>query len=84
MLRRCFAWGLPHRIIGWKRPLRSSSPTIHPTTPGLLYHILKYHIYMFLNTSRDSDSTTSLGSLFQCLTTLSIKKFFQISNLNLP
>ena len=38
----------------------------------------------FLNTSRDGDSTTSLGILFQCLTTLSVKKFFLISNLNLP
>jgi len=37
-----------------------------------------------LNTSRDSDSTTALGSLFQCLTTLSVKKFFLTSNLNLP
>ena len=32
--------------------------------------------WCFLNTSRDSDSTTSLGSLCQCLTTLSEKKFF--------
>jgi len=38
----------------------------------------------YLNTSRDGDSTTSLGSLFQCLTTLSVKKFFLISNLKLP
>jgi len=38
----------------------------------------------FINTSRDGDSTTSLGSLFQCLTTLSVKKFFLISNLSLP
>jgi len=38
----------------------------------------------FLNTSRDGDSTTSLGSLFQCLTTLPVKKFFLISKLNLP
>ncbi|XP_072708486.1 COP9 signalosome complex subunit 5 isoform X2 [Ciconia boyciana] len=30
------------------------------------------------------DSTTFLGSLFQCLTTLPVKKFFLISNLNLP
>ncbi|KAK4824542.1 LOW QUALITY PROTEIN: hypothetical protein QYF61_016146, partial [Mycteria americana] len=37
----------------------------------------------FLNSFRDGDSTTSLGSLFQCLTTLSVKKFFLISNLNL-
>ena len=38
----------------------------------------------FLITSRDGDSTTSLGSLFQCLTTLSVKKVFLISNPNLP
>ena len=38
----------------------------------------------FFNTSKDSDSTTSLGSLFQWLTTLSLKKFFWISNLILP
>ncbi|KAK4829616.1 LOW QUALITY PROTEIN: hypothetical protein QYF61_005743 [Mycteria americana] len=37
-----------------------------------------------LNTSRDGDSTTSLGSLFQCLTTLLVKTFFLTSNLNLP
>ena len=38
----------------------------------------------FLNTSRDADSITSLGSLFQFLTTLSAKKFFLLFNLNLP
>ncbi|KAK4823265.1 hypothetical protein QYF61_000232, partial [Mycteria americana] len=37
-----------------------------------------------LNTSKDGNSTTSLGSLFQCLRTLSVKKIFLISNLNLP
>jgi len=36
-----------HRIIGWKRPLSSSSPTIHPTPSFLLNHILKCHIYTF-------------------------------------
>ena len=30
----------------------------------------------FLNTFRDGDSTTSLGSPFQCLAALSVKKFF--------
>lgn len=35
-------------------------------------------------TSRGGDSTASLGILFQCLTTLSVKKLFQISTLNLP
>jgi len=29
-----------------------------------------------LNTLRDSDPITSLGSLFQCVTTLSVMKFF--------
>jgi len=38
----------------------------------------------FLNTSRVGDSTTSLRSPFQCLTALSVKKCFLISNLNLP
>ena len=38
----------------------------------------------FLNTSRNGDSSTSLGSLFQCSSPLSEKKFFLISNLNLP
>ena len=38
----------------------------------------------FLNTFRDGDSTTSVGSPFQCLTTLAVKKCFLISNLNLP
>ena len=33
------------RIIGWERPLSSSSPTIHPTPPCLLNHVLKCHIY---------------------------------------
>jgi len=41
-------WGFGqgnHRIIGWKRPLRPSSPTIHPTPPCLLNHIPQCHIY---------------------------------------
>jgi len=36
-----------HRIIGWKRPLRSSSPTINPTPPCLLNWVLKCHVYRF-------------------------------------
>ena len=37
-----------------------------------------------LNASRDGASATSLGNLFQCVTTLCVKDFFLISNLNLP
>jgi len=36
-----------------------------------------------LNVSRDGDSTTSLGNIFQCFTTLIVKNFFLISSLNL-
>lgn len=38
----------------------------------------------FLNTSCNGDSTTSLRNLFQSITTLFVKTFFLISNLNLP
>ena len=37
-----------------------------------------------LNTMRLGDSTTSLDSPFQCLTTLSEKYYFLTSSLNLP
>ena len=36
-----------------------------------------------LKVSSDGASITSLGNLFQCLTTLTVKDFFLISNLNL-
>jgi len=36
-----------HRIIGWKSPLRSLSPTVHPTPPFLLNHAPRCHIYTF-------------------------------------
>jgi len=34
-----------HRITGWKRPLRSSSPTITPAPPRLLNPVPKCHIH---------------------------------------
>jgi len=37
-----------------------------------------------LNACRDGASTASLGNLFQCITTLCVKNFLLISNLNLP
>jgi len=38
---------LTYRIMGWKRPLRSSSPAIHSTPLCLLNHTPKCHIYTF-------------------------------------
>ena len=37
-----------------------------------------------LECSRDGASITSLGNPFQCFTTLTVKNFFLIPNLNLP
>jgi len=37
-----------------------------------------------LNSKRLGAMTTSLGSLFQCVTTLSVKNLFLMSSLNLP
>jgi len=57
----------------------------HPITPMPAKPRPKVpHLHVFLNPSRDGDSTTALGSLVQCLTTLAVKRLFLISNLNLP
>lgn len=58
---------------------QSSTTSMFTTKPCPQCHIHRF----FFNTSRDGDSTTALGSLFQCLTTLSKKKFFLIANLNI-
>ena len=76
-----YAWNL--RIIlslGLERPVSSCGPTISSRLWPLYTMSLSASSTHFLNTSMDSDSTTSLGS--QCLTALSEKKFFLISNLN--
>jgi len=46
-------------------------------------HIAQCYIYVALEHLWDGDSATSLGSLCQCLTTLSGKTFFPISSLSL-
>lgn len=70
---------------GWERPPRGhwvQSMTDHHLvnqTRGLSSMSSN-----FLNMSRDSDSTTSLDSSFQCSTIISVKEFFPMSILNLP
>ena len=63
-----------------------SDPQVQPqpTQPCPLPTSLSATSPWFWNTSRDGDPTTSLGSPFQCLTALSEKKLFVISDLNLP
>jgi len=46
--------------------------------------LLKAPSSLASNTAREGAATASLGSLCQRLTTLTVKNFFLISNLNLP
>ncbi|KAK4825808.1 hypothetical protein QYF61_002413 [Mycteria americana] len=46
--------------------------------------LLRAPSHLTLNVSRGGTSTTSLGNLHQCFTTLIVKNFFLISSLNLP
>lgn len=65
----------------WRRPLRSS-PIIYLTTKSTAKsHPTAPHTH-FLNASRDY--ITVLGSLFQCITPLSMKKFSLVANPNVP
>lgn len=76
-----------HRIVKvGKRPLRSSSPITNTALPGpTLNNAPRCYMYgCFLNISRNGGFTTSLGSVFHCLITLLMKKFFPVSNLTFP
>lgn len=49
--------------------------TINPELPRpSVNHVLKCHIYSSFSSSRDGDSATALGSLFQSSVTFSVKK----------
>ncbi|KAK4832092.1 hypothetical protein QYF61_020707 [Mycteria americana] len=61
-----------------------SAPSFHQVIQSPIIRLLKAPSNLALNTSRDGAATTSLGNLFQGLTTLIVKNFFLISNLNLP
>ena len=70
---------------GWKRPQRTSSPTILPPPIFPVWTLsLSKTSKCFLNSSRDDDPTASLDSPFQCLSTLLAKKFLLTSSLHLP
>lgn len=58
-----------------------------PTWPTKFHHqamSLSATSTHFRDTFRDGDSTTPLGSPFQCLTVLPVKKFLLITHLNPP
>jgi len=76
-----------YRIIESLRVVKTtSSPTSRPSLNLAHYptlHTATSTHFLNTSTSRDSDSTTTLGILFQYLTTLSENTFFTISNLSL-
>jgi len=58
--------------------------TSHESIPFMpANHVPQCHIYPFLESPRDG-TTTSWGSLCQCITSLSEKKSFLLCSLNLP
>ena len=78
MFRGC----LPTEPLRLEKTSKATKSTPNPLPPWPLTMSLSATSQWFLNTSRDSDSTTSLGSLSQCITTLPEKKLFLTSNLN--
>ena len=76
-----------HRMVwGGSGPLKSpgSNPSAVGRDTSHQTRLLKAPSSLALNASRKGAFTTSLGNLFQCLTTLTVKNFFLTSSLNLP
>jgi len=53
---------------------------------GIFYQprVLRAPSNLGLNTAREGAATAALGNLPQCFTTLMVKNFFLVCNLNLP
>lgn len=75
-----------HSWVGIKSSSLSSPPPPTMLQKGLLIHqirLLKVSSRWTLKTSREEESTTSLGNLCRYLTTIIVKNVFLISDLNL-
>ncbi|KAK4831204.1 hypothetical protein QYF61_016041 [Mycteria americana] len=76
-----------HSIVWVGRDLYRSSSTTPPAMSRDIFNyirLLRAPSNLALNVSRDGASTTSLGNLFHCFTTPTVKNFFLLSSLNLP
>ena len=73
-------------MLSWKGPIRIIESSCWPCTEHAKGHTMCLRALSkgFLNSLRLGAVTTALGSLFQCPSTLWVKNFFLISNLNLP
>jgi len=70
-------WKGPSKIVSFQPPAMGRDPFHQP-------RVLQALSSLALNPAREGAATASLGNLGQGLTTLMVKKFFLISNLNLP
>lgn len=73
-----------HKWLEKNFKINNSNHQVHLLSPIPKPHPLESCTSHQLNVSRDKDSTTSLNSLSQWLAALSVRKFFLMSNLNLP
>ena len=69
--------------LGWKRPLRSS-PTVNPSPPCLLNHVLKCQIYTVFEHLQGWWLHHFPGQPIPMLHNSFSKEIFLVSNLNLP
>ena len=75
-----------YNCLSWKCHLKvilSNSPAMNRDTYSYV-RLLRALSSLTSSISRDGASTSSPGNLCQCFTTLIVKNFFLISNLNLP
>jgi len=72
--------------LGWEGPYRLSRSNPAAMSRDIFHQprLLRAPSSLALNTAREGASTASLGNLCQGLTTLMVKNFLLISNLNLP
>jgi len=76
-----------HRMVRVGKDLKDH---LVPTPPAMsrdIFHqpgVLRAPSSLALNPAREGASTASLGNLGQCFSTLMVKNFFLIPNLNLP
>jgi len=73
-----------HTIVKVEKDHRDRQVQPQPIHTMPTDHVTQCPSALFLNISGDGGSTISLGSLCQCITTLSEERFFLMSNLKWP
>lgn len=79
-----FSLPLHHRLIRSGKTSKIIESNIWTNTTISTNHSTECHVQFYWNPSSDGDCTTFLSSPFQHSTSLSVTKFFLMSNLNIP